>query len=35
MVMAKTAKTKQRCHWAQKPAMIEYHDKEWGRAGPR
>jgi DNA-3-methyladenine glycosylase I len=27
----KTAKTNQRCQWAQKPAMIEYHDKEWGR----
>jgi DNA-3-methyladenine glycosylase I len=25
------AKPKQRCGWAQKPAMIEYHDKEWGR----
>jgi DNA-3-methyladenine glycosylase I len=20
-----------RCHWAQKPPMVEYHDKEWGR----
>ncbi|MFZ3332575.1 MAG: DNA-3-methyladenine glycosylase I [Candidatus Acidiferrales bacterium] len=20
-----------RCHWAQKPLMAEYHDKEWGR----
>ncbi len=27
----KTAKPKQRCHWATKPAMIEYHDQEWGR----
>src|SRR3984957_1220942 len=27
----KTPKGKVRCHWAQKPAMIEYHDKEWGR----
>lgn len=27
----KTAKTNQRCQWAQKPAMIEYHDQEWGR----
>jgi DNA-3-methyladenine glycosylase I len=27
----KLAKTKQRCGWALKPAMIEYHDKEWGR----
>jgi DNA-3-methyladenine glycosylase I len=25
-------KAKHRCSWAQKPAMIEYHDKEWGRA---
>ena len=31
MVATKTAKTRQRCRWAQKPAMIEYHDKEWGR----
>ena len=31
MAMTKTAKTKARCRWAQKPAMIEYHDKEWGR----
>ncbi len=29
--MTKTAKAWQRCHWAQKPAMIEYHDNEWGR----
>jgi DNA-3-methyladenine glycosylase I len=28
---AKTAETKSRCHWAIKPAMIEYHDREWGR----
>ena len=27
----KTPKGKVRCHWAQKPAMVEYHDKEWGR----
>ena len=27
----KTPKGKVRCHWAQKPAMIEYHDREWGR----
>jgi DNA-3-methyladenine glycosylase I len=27
----KTPKIKRRCHWAQKAAMIEYHDKEWGR----
>jgi DNA-3-methyladenine glycosylase I len=25
------AKLKNRCRWAQKPAMIEYHDTEWGR----
>jgi DNA-3-methyladenine glycosylase I len=25
-------KAKHRCPWAQKPSMIEYHDKEWGRA---
>jgi DNA-3-methyladenine glycosylase I len=25
------AKPKQRCGWAHKPAMIEYHDQEWGR----
>ena len=31
MAMTKTAKAGQRCKWAQKPAMIEYHDKEWGR----
>jgi DNA-3-methyladenine glycosylase I len=27
----KTAKHVARCHWATKPAMIEYHDQEWGR----
>jgi DNA-3-methyladenine glycosylase I len=27
----KTAKPESRCHWATKPAMIEYHDREWGR----
>jgi DNA-3-methyladenine glycosylase I len=27
----RTAKPVQRCHWATKPAMIEYHDREWGR----
>src|SRR5271163_743177 len=31
MAMTKTAKARQRCKWAQKPAMIEYHDNEWGR----
>jgi DNA-3-methyladenine glycosylase I len=31
--MTRTLKVGQqrRCHWAQKPLMIEYHDKEWGR----
>ena len=27
----KTKKELRRCHWATKPLMIEYHDKEWGR----
>src|SRR5450755_2352732 len=27
----KPAKTVASCHWATKPAMIEYHDREWGR----
>jgi DNA-3-methyladenine glycosylase I len=31
MAATKTAKPEQRCHWATKPAMIEYHDREWGR----
>jgi DNA-3-methyladenine glycosylase I len=32
-VMSEAAKSEQprRCHWAQKPLMAEYHDKEWGR----
>jgi len=30
-MIEKLTKIKQRCRWAQKPAMIEYHDKEWGR----
>jgi DNA-3-methyladenine glycosylase I len=26
------AKTEQRrCHWAQSPLMVEYHDQEWGK----
>jgi DNA-3-methyladenine glycosylase I len=27
----KAKKIRQRCHWAQKPLMVEYHDREWGR----
>src|SRR6202046_2783675 len=27
----KTAKVRTRCRWAQKPAMVKYHDREWGR----
>ncbi|HXX45471.1 MAG TPA: DNA-3-methyladenine glycosylase I [Candidatus Acidoferrales bacterium] len=27
---AKTEATVRRCHWAQSPLMIEYHDREWG-----
>ncbi|MGC1385176.1 MAG: DNA-3-methyladenine glycosylase I [Candidatus Acidiferrales bacterium] len=27
----KTPKEARRCHWATKPAMIEYHDTEWGK----
>jgi DNA-3-methyladenine glycosylase I len=30
-VTEKTKKEIQRCHWATKPLMIQYHDKEWGR----
>jgi DNA-3-methyladenine glycosylase I len=26
----KAKKEQRRCHWAQKPLMIEYHDREWG-----
>jgi DNA-3-methyladenine glycosylase I len=29
--VTKTTRPVQRCHWATKPAMIEYHDREWGR----
>jgi DNA-3-methyladenine glycosylase I len=30
--MTRAAKPEpQRCHWAQKPLMAEYHDQEWGR----
>src|ERR1700729_4154791 len=27
----KAKKEQRRCHWAQKPLMVESHDKEWGR----
>ena len=27
----KTKKELRRCHWATKPLITEYHDKEWGR----
>lgn len=27
----KLPNAKLRCHWAQKPLMIAYHDREWGR----
>ncbi len=27
----KAKKEQRRCHWAQKPLMIEYHDREWGK----
>src|SRR5271168_1354602 len=27
----KTKKAQRRCHWAQKPLMVEYHDNEWGK----
>jgi DNA-3-methyladenine glycosylase I len=30
-VPKKTKKELRRCHWATKPLMTEYHDKEWGR----
>jgi DNA-3-methyladenine glycosylase I len=30
-VPKKTKKALRRCHWATKPLMIGYHDKEWGR----
>ncbi|MGA7625111.1 MAG: DNA-3-methyladenine glycosylase I [Candidatus Acidiferrales bacterium] len=29
--MTAKAKEQQRCHWAQKPLMAQYHDQEWGR----
>jgi len=27
----KAKKEQGRCHWAQKPLMVEYHDREWGK----
>jgi DNA-3-methyladenine glycosylase I len=27
----KAKKQRRRCHWAQKPLMVEYHDREWGK----
>src|SRR5579863_704298 len=27
----KAKKEQRRCHWAQKPLMVEYHDREWGK----
>jgi DNA-3-methyladenine glycosylase I len=30
-MIAKSNKELRRCHWAQKPLMVEYHDKEWGK----
>jgi DNA-3-methyladenine glycosylase I len=30
-MIAKSDKTRKRCHWAQKPLMVEYHDNEWGK----
>jgi DNA-3-methyladenine glycosylase I len=30
-MIAKSSKQRRRCHWAQKPLMVEYHDKEWGK----
>jgi DNA-3-methyladenine glycosylase I len=27
----KAKKEQRRCHWAQKPMMVEYHDREWGK----
>jgi DNA-3-methyladenine glycosylase I len=31
MMTEKTTRIKRRCHWAQTPQMVEYHDKEWGK----
>src|ERR1700732_1046960 len=28
--MSARSKQTSRCHWAKSPAMIEYHDREWG-----
>ena len=30
-MIAKAKNEQRRCHWAQKPLMVEYHDKEWGK----
>jgi DNA-3-methyladenine glycosylase I len=27
----KAKKERRRCQWAQKPLMVEYHDREWGK----
>src|SRR6202451_3241958 len=27
----KAKKEQRRCHWAQSPLMVEYHDREWGK----
>ena len=27
----KAEKEQRRCHWAQSPLMVEYHDREWGK----
>jgi DNA-3-methyladenine glycosylase I len=28
---AKATKEQRRCHWAQSPLMVKYHDREWGK----
>ena len=28
---AKAKKEQRRCHWAQSPLMVQYHDREWGK----
>ena len=27
----KAKKERRRCHWAQSPLMVQYHDREWGK----
>jgi adenine C2-methylase RlmN of 23S rRNA A2503 and tRNA A37 len=27
----KAKKEQRRCHWAQSPLMVEYHDRDWGK----